>query len=113
MPKKVSCTPLLVVNMIPRKLGLLNIDPKRLVRFTLESLNGFPSGRPQHVMVMPDKHTIFLGTDASPTIGSSVTHHQNWKKDDEHDLEEQIQETENGDIKNQVGFTAKVFGIAA
>jgi DNA-binding beta-propeller fold protein YncE len=53
------------VNMMDRKLGLVNTETNALVWVPLDNLKGFPEGRPQHVSISPDESKIFIGTDSS------------------------------------------------
>lgn len=63
------------VNMLERKLGLINTETDQLVFVSLDPL-GIPAGRLQHVMVTPDESTIYVTTDASvvrPSDAATVT----------------------------------------
>lgn len=63
------------VNMMERKLGLINTETDQLVFVPLDPF-GIPAGRLQHVMVSPDESTVYVTTDASavrPSDAATVT----------------------------------------
>ena len=70
MHKQVNIYTFVNINSI--ELGLINTETDELVQIPLESLKGYPGGKPQHSWITPDARTIYVSVDASPPNAAAV-----------------------------------------
>ena len=60
------------VDMMESELILINVNNDLIIQQPLDTLAGWPGGRPQHVLISPNAKWIYVTTDASATDAANI-----------------------------------------